>query len=204
MDSRSTLLRTIWRRHPHEPVAVTIGEVRLSPVTGTLRSASSASIGATLRCVRSPGHSYTPCRHVSAHRRASISSSSTNWLSPAGWKPARIRSSCGLVRYFFGRGACRPLRSPSRSSMLTICFRESPSRRRRSSIRAATSSSILTVVRIIRKERRAGGITLTRPSQHIPVANRNYSGSASDTSDPGRRFEPPAIGTTMYCRPSCM
>lgn len=38
---------------------------------------------------------------------------------------------------------------------------------------------------------------------HGPVSQL-YSGSASDTSDPGSRFEPPAIGTTMYCRPSCM
>ena len=40
----------------------------------------------------------------------------------------------------------------------------------------------------------------------IPTLPRRnaYSGSASVTSDPGRRSGPPAIGTTMYCRPSCM
>ena len=50
---------------------------------------------------------------------------------------------------------------------------------------------------------RRGGRTapVTRPPRRLPGAR--YSGSASETSDPGSRPEPPAIGTTTYCRPSC-
>ena len=50
-----------------------------------------------------------------------------------------------------------------------------------------------------------GGRRATHPPLDADTAEkRNYSGSASDTSEPGNRPEPPAIGTTMYCRPSCM
>ena len=80
--------------------------------------------------------------------RSSVSSSSTNWLSRAASKPGRSRSLCVFVRYGLALGGRSLLRRPSRSNWLTTCFSDCPSVRRRSSIRAAMSSSMVSVVRI--------------------------------------------------------
>ena len=94
---------------------------------------------------RDPAH-----RRYRAALRTSVGSWSggrSRWLSRTGSKPARRRSLWAFVRYFLGRDACLPARSPSRKSVLMTRLSGSPSRRR-SSIAAAMSSSIVRVVRI--------------------------------------------------------